>query len=131
VGAPAISIRGSTPDGAEAEIVLDGAGSVALFFLTSSCYGCRPLWAGFASRWDPSTHGRVVLVTPSPSTESARAVGELAPGGLDVVMSSDAWHAYQVTAAPWFVALGGGLVVEDRPAPTTWESVTELVARAG
>jgi hypothetical protein len=99
-----------------------------LFFLTSSCYGCRPLWEGFASHRNESRRGRVVLVTPSPSTESARAIGELAPGGVDVVMSSDAWHAYGVTKAPWFVKVAGGVVVEDRPAPGTWEEVSALIS---
>jgi hypothetical protein len=54
-------------------------------------------------------------------------VAELAPGGLDVVMSSEAWHAYGVTSAPWFVETAGGVVVDDRSAPGTWEAVSRMI----
>jgi hypothetical protein len=128
VGTPAADIRGSPPGDAEAEITIDSGRLLLLFFLTSSCYGCRPLWEGFGSWRDEAVGGRVVLVTPSPSTEDARAVGELAPARVSVVMSSDAWHAYGVTSAPWFVKVAGGVVVEDRPAPATWNDLSALIS---
>ena len=37
----------------------------------------------------------LVLVTPSPTTESGREVAALATGAAPVLMSSEAWHAYR------------------------------------
>jgi len=103
---------------------------VVVLFLTSSCYGCRVLWDGMARQSPKTSPARgmppVVVVTPSPSTESARTVAGLAPEGLTVVMSSDAWHAYGVTRAPWCVVVAGGVVVADGPAPPTWDGVETL-----
>jgi hypothetical protein len=129
-GAAAPDIRGCTPGGALIEIRLEPQ-PLNLFFLTSGCYGCRPLWEGFGSRPAPAEMGRVVLVTPSPSTESALAVGRLAPRGIQVVMSSDAWHDYWVTLAPWFVRVSAGVVADDHPAPTTWDAVATLLSAGG
>jgi hypothetical protein len=112
VGQPAVDIAGTAPDGAPATaaVSVDWAGH--LFFLTSSCYGCRAVWDSLAHR---EVAGAVVVVTPSPSTESASEVAKLAPGGVRVVMSSEGWHAYGVTGAPWVVEIADGVVVGDGP----------------
>jgi hypothetical protein len=91
-------------------------GRTALLFLTSSCQPCQPFWTGTPP---PGS----VLVTPSPATESRRRVAELARAGQVVVMSSEAWHAYDVRRAPWLVMVEDGRVVSDAPAPPDWESV--------
>ena len=98
------------------EVVL-GSGRTVLLFLTSSCYGCRPLWDSLEDGERPVDDARLVLVTPSPSTESARDVAALAPDGTEVLMSSEAWHAFGVTAAPWFVVVAGGFVGPRVPRP--------------
>jgi len=132
VGTPAAALCGATPDGAPTEMALDGP-PVALLFLTSSCYGCQVLWEGIATSvrpvGDPTVHPSIVVVTPSASTESARRIAALASGAVEVVMSSDSWHAYDVTKAPWYVMVAGGLVVADGPAPSTWDRVETLVGR--
>ena len=97
---------------------------LVLLFLTSSCSGCRPLWDGARTQW---TDG-VLLVTPSPSTESAKDVARLAPAGGEVVMSSEAWHAFGVTAAPWFAVVADGLIAAEGAAPATWEQVAALAS---
>jgi len=84
-----------------------------LVFLTSSCTPCQPLWTG-------SPPQGAVLVTPSPTTESRRRVEHLARPGQVVVMSSEAWHAYDVHRAPWLVVSDSGTVVSDAPAPSDW-----------
>jgi hypothetical protein len=152
VGTPAIAIlRGFDPDGAAQEVAV-GDERVVFFFLTSSCYGCRVIWQGFGARSGagPASRGAggggtagsdgsqtaaagstgrttAVLVTPSPSTESAEHVGALAPGGIEVLMSSEAWHAYGVTAAPWYVVVAQGIVKAEGPAPTSWRRVEGLL----
>jgi hypothetical protein len=73
-----------------------------------------------------------VIVTPSPTTEDARAVAELAPeAGIPVVMSSEVWHAYSVARAPWYVGVAGGIVVADGLAPETWSELTAELATLG
>ena len=127
LGTPARDLHGTAPDGHPIAVAVDRQ-SLVLLFLTSSCFDCRVLWEGMAASAHPlpgpEVAPRVVVVTPSPSTESARQVAALASEGTEVVMSSDAWHAYGVTGAPWCVAVADGVVAADGPAPTTW---TELL----
>jgi hypothetical protein len=131
VGRLATAVRGTGPDGAPVEMAVD-KGQIVLFFLTTGCLGCRIIWqglaAGAASR--PWAAPRIAVITPDPSTESARTVASLAPtgGGVPVVMSSETWHAYHVTGAPWWVVVTGGVVVSDSPAPGDWKEVETLLA---
>ena len=101
-------MEGSAPDGTAVVAPVAGEWSGRLLFLTSSCVGCRPVWSGLGAE-----RSAVLVVTPSPSTESARLVAELAPAGVQVVMSSEGWHAYGVTLAPWAVEIAGGTVVAE------------------
>jgi hypothetical protein len=109
-------------------LTLDGR--KVLLFLTSSCYGCQALWAALGAVPSGTTPGNsgpgVILVTPSPTTESARDVAALAPAGRDVLMSSEAWHAFGVTAAPWFVVVADGLIAAEGAAPAAWEQIEAL-----
>ena len=91
-------------------------GKLVIVFLTSSCRTCEPLWTGA-----PPVGS--ILVTPSPSTESQRRVGQLARSGPVVVMSSEAWHAYGVRRAPWLVIVEEGVITVDAPAPSGWDSI--------
>lgn len=97
------------PDGSQVQVDI-AAGRRELLFLTSSCSPCRAVWASLS----PSS--RVVVVTPSPSTESRRAVSRLAPEGVLVVMSSPVWFAFAPGPAPWRVVLVDGAVTEAGPA---------------
>jgi hypothetical protein len=120
-------VSGVRPDGTEVVVPVAGGGA-ALLFLTGACYGCRALWEGARdSGGSLPTRLPLVIVTPSPTTEDARVVAELAPVGIPVVMSSEAWHTYRVARAPWYVGAAGGAVVADGLAPETWpEMVVEL-----
>ena len=110
-GSPAVrELSGTTPSGAPVQVVL-GSGRTVLLFLTSSCYGCRPLWDG------PGRTGATVRPHRSPRARDPQPVdGERtgcrrpgAPDGTEVLMSSEAWHAFGVTAAPWFVVVADGI----------------------
>lgn len=104
---PAPAIHGVTPGSEEA--ALDFAGSdVDLVFLTSECRECREQWGRLG--------GGNVVVTPDPATDSRRAVAKLTPPGVMVVMSSNGWHAYGITKAPWLVEVRAGRIVGSRPA---------------
>jgi hypothetical protein len=71
----------------------------------------------------PETPPSVVLVTPDPATQSRRALGALVPPGQVAVMSSEAWHAYGITGAPWCVAVEDGTVVASRPGGSEWRDL--------
>jgi hypothetical protein len=135
VGLPPADLHGTSPDGTPVDVDVDVGGTrLVLLFLTSSCFGCRAIWAGLAASGGPPPEGgtsRVVVVTPSPSTESARTVAGLAPLRIPVLMSSEAWHAYGVTRAPWCVVVAGGEVVMDSPAPATWAELAALLGPEG
>ncbi|HET7523219.1 MAG TPA: hypothetical protein VFJ79_03655 [Acidimicrobiales bacterium] len=103
--APAIS--GSTPAAEPIGLELSGK-DADLLFLTSDCRECRSRWARVRSG--------DVIVTPDPSTESARSVAKLAPPGAMVIMSSRGWHDYGITKAPWLVEVRDGVVRSSRPA---------------
>ena len=104
-GSPAVSeLSGTTPSGAPVRVVL-GSGRTVLLFLTSSCYGCRPLWDSLRTG-ETVDDARLVLVTPSLTTESSRDVAALAPEGTEVLMSSEAWHAFGMHRGT--VVRGGG-----------------------
>lgn len=134
MGKSAAAVVGVAPDGGEAgaEVGGTGRGATVLTFLTSSCFGCREFWEGFRAggRLGELPGGiRVVIVTPGAALEDRRAVGELAPPVVPVVMSAEAWEDYGVSGSPFAVVLRGGRVVAEAPL-SGWEDLADLVTRA-
>jgi hypothetical protein len=127
IGSPAAPVSGLRPDGTPIRVET-GAGTTVILFLTSSCYGCRPLWPGAGAAPTPVITAPVVAVTPDPETESATAVAALAAADTQVVMSSPVWHAYRVTRAPWWVVVEDGVVTEDGLAPESWAELNRRLA---
>ena len=103
------------------QVVLE-AGPTVLLFLTTNCFGCRPLWDGLRAG-ETLDDSRLVLVTPSLTTESGRDVAALTPEGRQVLMSTETWHAFGITAAPWFVVVTEGRVAAGGAAPAGWDQV--------
>jgi hypothetical protein len=101
------------------------SGRKLLAFLTGSCGPCRVFWSGLADDRDPGLP--VVVVTPAPATESPRGLARVAGPSTSVVMSSDAWLAYRVRGAPWFVLVEEGLVLAEGRAES-WEELEALAA---
>ncbi len=124
VGACAPEVSGVDPQGRPAAAGSEPGQRLLLAFLTGSCEPCRALWAPLAEGRRPGL--AVVAVTPSPTTESSRAVAALAGNGVPVVMSSEAWIAYRVRGAPWLVVVGDGAVVAEGRAGS-WEELVALV----
>lgn len=108
VSAPAIG--GTTPGGdALAVSPGDSGGLTLLGFLSSGCATCAGFWAALA---DPNQLAlvegvRTVVVTKGPEFEIRAEVRSLAPEGLPVVMSSQAWSDYEVPGSPFFVLVDG------------------------
>jgi hypothetical protein len=121
-GATAPRVEGVAPDGSTA-VADTRNGPMSLVFLTSECRECEAAWGHVAARPD-----HIVIVTPGPETESARRIARLSTAdasaqatpdpspAVTVVMSSETWHAYGVTKAPWVIHIDGGLVVSSAPA---------------
>lgn len=97
-------------------------------FLTSSCTGCGVFWAALATAGEGSqpVESAVVVVTPDPATEDRRAVQNLAPPGLPVVMSTEGWLDYGVNGSPWFVVVADGVIRAEGVAHD-WSELADLI----
>jgi hypothetical protein len=133
-GGPAsFDISGESPAGDAVTVSVIGADRLTLVaFLSSTCLTCRSFWTAFA---DPQLRvpggARLVAVTKGPEAESPSVLRKLAPTGVITVQSSDAWTAYGVPVAPYFVLVDGatGDVVGEGAA-TAWEQVAHLMDNA-
>jgi hypothetical protein len=130
--APA-DIAGTTLEGDAVQVSLGaGAPATLVAFLTSGCAVC-------GNFWDDMRRGRhaqvlerdlrLVVVTKDTSHESPSKLERLRPDDVPVVMSSAAWDAHQVPAAPYFVYVDGGLVQGEGSA-TTWKQIGSLMRDA-
>jgi hypothetical protein len=107
------------------------AGNTLLAFLSSGCVVCADFWKEFRSgkRQAPGD-ARIVAVTKDATEESPSRLRDLA-GSLDVVMSSAAWEAYEITIAPYFVYVNGitGKVAGEGAA-RTWAQLKNMIGDA-
>ena len=113
--------------------VLGSGKHTLLAFLSSGCLTCAGFWEAFADAEQLSVPGnaRLVIVTAGPEQESRSRVAELAPPEVPVLMSTEAWQAYQVPVAPYFAYVDGnaGRVVGEGAAGT-WDHVADLMRQA-
>jgi hypothetical protein len=130
----ATDIAGSTPGGDAIVLGVVGAPHLTLLaFLSSGCITCRHFWDTFA---DPGLAlpggARLIIVTMGPEAESEAAIVSMAPRDVAVVMSSEAWSAYDVPGSPYFAFVDGGTgrIVGQGTAPD-WEQVVRLMSEAG
>ncbi len=132
-GAPAADLSGVTPTGESVLVRTTGmATDTVVVFLSSGCSTCQRFFRDLADRrlsLPPRT--RVVIVTKGPEEESPSAILEVAPPGLDLVMSSQAWADFRVPGSPYVVAVDGrsGRVKGEGTGPS-WEQVARLLAQA-
>jgi hypothetical protein len=128
-----VDIVGQTPDLDAVSIAVRGTKHFTLLaFLTSGCTTCLGFWDAFASPGlEAPGDARVVIVTKGADAESPGSVRKLASPSVPVVMSSDAWDAYEVPVAPFFVLLEAtsGKVVGEGAAGT-WDQVTSMLQQA-
>jgi hypothetical protein len=132
-GGVVADVSGQDPAGAPQHVAVTGvAHSTLLAFLSSTCLTCRNFWDAFG---DPSlvvpNDARVIVVTRGVDAESPGAVRKLASPLVHTVMSTEAWHDYNVPGAPYFILVDGprGAVVGEGTA-TTWERVQNLIGQA-
>jgi hypothetical protein len=127
-GAPAAPITGSTPEADAVALDLAAPGAPTLLaFLSSGCSTCGAFWAGMHEARLPAAVSPVV-VTRGADRERPARLRELAPPGVPVVMSSQAWEDYAVPGSPYFVLVDGAIRGEG--VATTWAALSSLVADA-
>lgn len=125
----AAPLTGSTPTGDAVALAFDGAASrpTLLAFLTSGCGTCEGFWGTLGEARLPAGI-QTVIVTHGADRERPSRLRSLAPSGVTVVMSSQAWEDYGVPGAPYFVLVDGG--VRGEGVATTWQALASLVSDA-
>ena len=106
---PLQEITGVEPGGASVSASLThGHGETLLAFLSTGCSSCRVFWADLGGDPQlPTPHTRPVIVTKGPRSESPGKVAELAPEGVRVIMSDEAWDSFRVPLTPHFMLVDG------------------------
>lgn len=104
-----------------------------LLFLSSGCASCQTFWTELADpgavHLPPNT--RLLVVPQSPTEENPRELAALAPDGVDVVLSSDAWHDYAVPGSPHAVYVAGATGrIRGEGTGQSLRQVAELLAEA-
>ncbi|MGI8536414.1 MAG: hypothetical protein ACR2K2_07910 [Mycobacteriales bacterium] len=134
MGTPAHDVAGLTPGDEATLISIVASGhDTLLAFLSSGCLTCHTFWDAFGAGRDLGLPAgtRLVVVTRGRELESESSVRDLAPLGIPVVMSTQAWDDYGVPGSPYFVHVDGaaGRVAGEGSA-TAWEQVIRLVREA-
>jgi hypothetical protein len=128
-GTPAPAIAGPTPDGDAISLELGASGGepTLLAFLTTGCSTCAGFWETLGEPRLPAGV-RTVVVTHGEERERPAALRRLAPDGIPVVMSSQAWRDYAVPGAPYFVLVDA--TIRGEGAATSWSALSSLVSDA-
>ncbi len=131
-GTTAVDISGNRPGGGAVKVAVVGVERQTLLaFLTSGCVTCAGFWKAFGEDRRMPAGVRLVVVTKGPEAESESTVAALAPTGVTIAMSSDAWDHYRVPVAPYFILVDGpsGRVAGEGAA-ATWRQMVSLLERA-
>jgi len=133
-GTPVFDVAGVTPfDEAISVAVASPRVDTLLAFLSAGCATCARLWASVDELDDCGLpdRTRVVVVTLGPGEESPARVRRVAPRGVPVVMSSEAWQDYRVPGAPYFIYIDGpGRAVRGEGSASSWGEVASLLGDA-
>ncbi|MGB7861269.1 MAG: hypothetical protein WBM90_12290 [Acidimicrobiia bacterium] len=126
-------ISGVTLSGSAVHVGVAGTSNTMLAFLSSGCSACIALWEDLVNH-DPVANlrdTRLVVVTKGPEAESQSRLAQLAPEGVTVVQSSEAWEGYGIPVTPYFVLVEGstGEIVGEGSAPS-WGQVESLIGQA-
>jgi hypothetical protein len=122
-------IAGTTLTGDAIKLDFDGAtgAPTLLAFLTSGCSSCARFWQSFGQEGLPPGV-RTVIVTRGGDRERTARLRSLAPDGVPVVMSTQAWEDYAVPGSPYFLLIDQEIRGEG--VATTWEGLASLVRDA-
>ncbi|WP_375487522.1 hypothetical protein [uncultured Jatrophihabitans sp.] len=102
-------IAGETLDGQLVSArIADVEHDTVLLFLSSGCSSCEVFWAELARPVALPAGARLLVVPQSAQDESRADLAALAPPGVDVILSSEAWTDYEVPGSPHVVYVDGG-----------------------
>jgi len=125
--AVAHELAGVTPTGDAVKLAFTGSPTLVAF-LSSGCTSCAKFWDELGERRIRDVP-RTVIVTRGPDREQRVKLGSLAPSGVPVVMSSQAWEDYSVPGSPYFVLVDRGEIRGEGVA-TTWDALASLIGDA-
>jgi hypothetical protein len=130
-GGAAPDIGGQTLAGDGVKLSLGaGAPDTLLAFMGTGCLACVPLWEGLHDELVPTPpRARLVVVTKGPERERLARLLELAPAGLELVMSTRAWTDFGVPSMPHFVLVREGQIA-GRGSATSWQQITTFLTDA-
>jgi hypothetical protein len=127
-GRHAADLQGVSPAGEVLALrVTEVPHDTILVFLSSTCAGCEPFWPAMADP-DVADDVRVVVVTRDEPDEDRAAIAVLAPPGVTVVMSHEAWEDHDVPGSPYVVHVDGGTGrVRGEGTAGSWPAVRRLL----
>jgi hypothetical protein len=132
--APAHDVVGtSLDDEAVAVRVVGSSTDTLLVFLSSGCSTCGAYWEALGDRAvGLPDDARLVVVVRDADEEHPALLHELAPAGVQVLHSTQAWTDYEVPGSPYVVLADGtsGRLRGEGTAPTL-EQVLSMLGRAG
>jgi len=129
---PAHDLLGVSPWGETSAVgVIGSPASTLIAFLSSGCLTCLEFWRAFAAEDHLPSDIRLVVVTKGEEQESVSTVAELAPPGVTVLMSTQAWNDYEVPMAPYFILVDGQQsAVVGEGAASSWKQLVDLMGQA-
>lgn len=102
-----------------------------LLFLSSGCASCEVFWNELSTPVPLPAGTRLLVVSQSPQDESPADLADMAPHGIDVVMSSQAWRDYEVPGSPHVVYVDGPTGrIRGEGTGQSLRQVCELLARS-
>jgi hypothetical protein len=102
-----------------------------LLFLSSGCASCEVFWGELAGPVPLPSGTRVLVVPQSAADESVADLAAMAPAGVDVVLSSQAWKDYDVPGSPHVIFVDGRSGrVRGEGTGQSLRQVSELLARS-
>jgi hypothetical protein len=122
-------VFGTTLAGDAVKLDFEGAARAPtlLAFLSSGCATCAGFWQALGQERAPAGV-QTVVITRGGERERPARLRALAPAGLPVIMSTQAWEDYAIPGAPYFLLIDREIRGEG--VATTWEGLSSLVTDA-
>ncbi len=125
-------IAGETLDGQLVSARVRGVEhDTLLLFLSSGCSSCEVFWTELAQPVPLASGTRLLVVPQGPREDSRHDLQAMAPAGLDVILSSEAWRDYEVPGSPHVVFVDGRTGrIRGEGTGQSLRQVCELLARS-
>jgi hypothetical protein len=102
-------------------------------FLSSGCSTCGDFWREFRESADLRlpAHVQLVIVAKDRMYEAVSQLRKVAPEGIPMLLSSQAWTDYHVPVSPYFVYVDGATGrIHGSGSAETWDQAISLLADA-